>query len=541
MKKSKNLVNILTVHKLAIYIGLLLAIIITLPYIYGYLKFGDNFSPLISNENLSYIREETYSYSAQVNQTTKGHLFGDAYIWEYRNLPSPFVGELAGVIPIAISSIAINSVPYGFFIAKLILAPMLLLLIYYSLQKLKYSRPFSILASISVIVIPFLSTLMPYLSHQDTLLTGAINSPLLFFRTINPLSTSIYLFLALFSTILVLRNSSSRLFYFWPVVIGITFYSTTFIWTTVSLALFILAPSLLKSISKRKLIISILIFITITLPYFINFVLASEFFDTKGFLLTFSYKPEIMFPAQVRYILIALLFVWYSRKSHFSKVVFAFILSASILMDLHQVVISRNVQADHYISRIMAPIATLSIFIIIYERFVFLKKNGLIWIILTVIILAVGFNQQLSWIKHYQDDFKQLSYRKNITDYISKNTNKNDVIGTLDPDINDEIQANTGRWVYIAPGDRTFVAHNEQLTRICDLAILLNKNESNPEVKRAVYYSLALESRNENKVNSSVNLVRDCIRQKEKAPHYKINYLISNIDESTNWEIIKIN
>lgn len=533
--------KIIRVNKLILLIALFISFIITIPYFYGYFKFGSNFSPLISNDNLSYIREETYSYSAQVNQATKGYLIGDAYIWEYRNLPSPFVGELAGIIPITISSIAIGSVPYGFFLTKLILTPLLFLLIYYSLRKLRYTCPFSIFVSSSVIIIPFLSSLLPYLSYKGTLLTGSVDNPLFFFRTINPLISTIYLFLALFSTVFVLKNSSSKLFYLWPIIIGITMYSTSFIWTTVLLALFILIPFLLKKISKDKLITAVLIFIIIALPYLINFILVNKLFNTQEFLLTFTFEPKIMFPIQIRYILIALLLIWFRKKDGFSRVIFAFILSAAILIDLHQVIIGRNVQADHYISRIMAPIATLSIFIIIYEKLTFLKRNGTVWIIFTLLILSAGLNQQLSWVNLYHNDFKQLTSRKNIIDFINKNTDKNDVIGTLNPDINDEIQANTGRWVYIAPGDRTFTPQSEQLIRICNLAIQLGKQEADLTVKRAILYTLAFEGENENKVSHSMDTVNDCIRREEKPPHFRINYLISVINGSNDWEIIKIN
>src|SRR3990167_8383585 len=398
----KLLIETFISRKLVLLMSCAIGFVIILPYLYGYYTFNNQFSPLISNDNLSYLREGTYSYSAQVNQIIKGHLYGDAYVWEYKSGPSPFVGELASIIPIAV--------------------------------------------------------------------------------------------LSFFSTIYVLKKPSSKYFYLWPVIIGVSIYSSTFIMSTMLFALALLAPKLYSKIAKQKLLISLFIIILITIPYLINFIFANILYKPKEFLLTFSFEPKIMFPAQIRYLLIALLLFWLRKKDTFSNIIFAFILSAAILMDLHQVFFGRKLQADHYISRILAPMATLSIFIRTFNRIDLLKRNAKIWVFLTLIVLTLGFQQQLSWISLYSNDFKQLTYRKNIIDYINKNTDKNDVIGTLNPDVNDEIQANTGRWVYIAPGDRTFVAHNEQLTRICDLAILLNKKENDPEVKRAVYYSLALES-----------------------------------------------
>ena len=534
------LIKAFITYKLVIFISLIIGFIIALPYIYGYYTFNNNFSPLISNDNLSYLREHTYSYSAQVNQIIKGHLYGDAYIWEYKSNPSPFVGELASIIPIAIISLLANSVPNGFILSSFAFSLILFVLIYTGLRIFNFPRYFNLFAATSIIIIPFLSSLLPYYSHNLTQITGGTLLPLFFFRIPNPLISSIYLFLSIFSTIFILKNPSAKYFYLWPVIVGVSIYSSTFIMSTVLFALVLLAPKLFSKISKQKLIISFLIIFLIAIPYLINFISANIIFNTKEFLLTFTFEPKIMFPVQIRYVLIALFLLWARKKDAFSKVILAFVLSAAILMEFHQVIIGRNIQADHYISRILAPIATLSIFIILYEKLDFLKRNIKIWIIFTVVVLTIGFHQQLSWINRYPNDFEQLTYRKNLIDYINKNTGKNDVIGTLDPDINDEIQANTGRWVYIAPGDRTFMSLHDQLRRICDLAILSGTQINNPSVILAIYYLLALESDNQYKVNQSLKKVNNCIEDNKKAPRYKLNYLINYDNVSENWKVLKI-
>ena len=534
------LIKAFITYKLVIFISLIIGFIIALPYIYGYYTFNNNFSPLISNDNLSYLREHTYSYSAQVNQIIKGHLYGDAYIWEYKSNPSPFVGELASIIPIAIISLLANSVPNGFILSSFAFSLILFVLIYTGLRIFNFPRYFNLFAATSIIIIPFLSSLLPYYSHNLTQITGGTLLPLFFFRIPNPLISSIYLFLSIFSTIFILKNPSAKYFYLWPVIVGVSIYSSTFIMSTVLFALVLLAPKLFSKISKQKLIISFLIIFLIAIPYLINFISANIIFNTKEFLLTFTFEPKIMFPVQIRYILIALLLLWARKKDAFSKVILAFVLSAAILMEFHQVIIGRNIQADHYISRILAPIATLSIFIILYEKLDFLKRNIKIWIIFTVVVLTIGFHQQLSWINRYPNDFEQLTYRKNLIDYINKNTDKNDVIGTLDPDINDEIQANTGRWVYMAPGDRTFVSHSEQLTRICDLSTLSGLQTNNPKSRRAILYSLAFAGEDENKVNQSLKKVNNCIENNKEAPRYKLNYLIDYDNVSENWKLLKI-
>src|SRR3972149_8117223 len=172
------LIKTFITYKLVIFISLIIGFVITLPYIYGYYKFNNHFSSLISNNNLSYLREETYSYSAQVNQIIKGHLYGDAYIWEYKSGPSPFVGELASIIPITVLSFLVRSVPNGFALATFVLSLTLFITIYWGLRVFRFPKYFSIFASTSIIIIPFLSSLIPYLFHNGTRFTGSSQLPL---------------------------------------------------------------------------------------------------------------------------------------------------------------------------------------------------------------------------------------------------------------------------------------------------------------------------------------------------------------------------
>src|SRR3989344_783870 len=204
------LIKTFITYKLVIFISLIISFVITLPYIYEYYRFNNHFSSLISNDNLSYLREETYSYSAQVNQIIKGHLYGDAYIWEYKSKPSPFVGELASIIPITALSFLVRSVPNGFALATFVFSVTLFITIYWGLRIFRFPKHFSIFASTSIIIIPFLSSLLPYYSHNLTQITGGTLLPLFFFRIPNPLISSIYLFLSIFSTIFILKNPSAK-------------------------------------------------------------------------------------------------------------------------------------------------------------------------------------------------------------------------------------------------------------------------------------------------------------------------------------------
>ena len=52
-----------------------------------------------------------------------------------------------------------------------------------------------------------------------------------------------------------------------------------------------------------------------------------------------------------------------ATKSSISKTLVVFAISAGILMDFHQELLGRSIDADHWISRVIAPVATLAIFL----------------------------------------------------------------------------------------------------------------------------------------------------------------------------------
>ena len=84
----------------AIAVGL----VISFPHLYGIYKQGTSYTPFKITDKLQYMRDETYVYAAQTRQILQGHIRGDAYTWEYRDNPSPFVSEVASIIPISILS-----------------------------------------------------------------------------------------------------------------------------------------------------------------------------------------------------------------------------------------------------------------------------------------------------------------------------------------------------------------------------------------------------------------------------------------------------
>lgn len=515
---------------------ILVGILFSLPHFFGLLLIGKNYLALSSTSPLTYIREETYSYAAQVQHLLNGYLLGDPYIWEYRNSPSPFLGELGSIIPTVALSKITGSVPWGFFFSDLLFPPVLFLIIFYGLYKLGLDKFFSATASLGILIIPFLSTLFPRISSYGTLLTGAADSLLFFSRTPHPQISAIFLFLSLFMTVLVIKTPAKRrLVYLWVVTLGLSIYSSPYVMSTIFLAMIILAPVFFKKIPKTLLLEALIIIVVFSLPWLINSLTLKNILNNSGFIERFSFPIQFLFPVQIRYALIAIFLTIVGKKDIVSKVILAYIISGAILIDLHQIFIGRDIQADHWISRVLAPLATLGLFLIIERlvNFYQFQFKKVLWISIATIIILIGFNNNLRWISNHSNKFGGNLYQ-DILSEIEAKLEKSAVIGTLNSSLNEEIRAKTGRWVYTSPGDRSFISGDEATQRICNLS-LMTGNWQNAE--GLLLYFLALESKNQYKVEIAKNQLFQCLAKSQYKPKYKIDYIIVFDQRSGDWQI----
>lgn len=519
---------------------ILLTVTISLPNLFLISTSKGGNWPLTINSKLAYMEEETYIYAAHVYQIINGYFSGDAYIWEYRSSPFPFLGELGSIIPIAILAEIAGSVPLGFTLSDLFFPAFLFLLIFYFLKKFDYSENFSIASSLAVIIIPFLSMLLPRISSFGTQLTGDETNAMFFSRTPHPQISSFFLFTALFLTAQVLKKPTRNLIYFWSIALGLSLYSSPFISSTIFLATMFISPLLLKKISKKTLAISFLIIGLISLPFVLNMLNLQKLFTNSDFLLRTTFPVEFLFPRQVRYILIAVVF-FKLRKNSLSAVILAYIVAASLLSDGHQIITGRNLEADHWISRVLAPISTLSIFLIIQKLVQNFRLNRInpFWVGTTFLLIVIAFSKQFTWTNSHLDDFR-LDNLETLTTRIKQESKKDDVIGSLNPQIEKHITGLTGRRVYLAPGDRTVASSKEQLQRICDLAILSKDREVIGIKRDLINYALGFNVWFRNDVSDISANIEECIKDSPQVPKYKLDFLIERNELSGDWKLISV-
>ncbi|MCR4324835.1 MAG: hypothetical protein NUV69_04080 [Candidatus Curtissbacteria bacterium] len=519
---SKKVPEVSKENLIILTFGLLIGFVVSLPHILGSIDNKGAYQPFSVNSAVSYSKEEAYTYAAQVQHLVKGYLIGDPYIWEYRNGLSPYLGELGSIVPVSILSILLSSVPKGFMASDFVFPFTLFLLISKNLKNLGFNLSFTLFAASAVLVIPFLSVLIPKITSYGTVLTGIENGPLLFTRTPHPQISDVYLFCAIFTSIWFLKSKNPKRVIILPIILGLSLYSSVYVASTIILASLIIAPFAAKNLDKKQITKILIIGAIVSLPLLLNFYLTREILS-KEFILRFSQEKNFLFPIQIRYLLIAFLLYKFRPRDPIYKVLFIYVVCAAVLIDFHQIILGRDLQGDHWITRVIAPLATLSLLLITYTFFK--KANYRLWTLATLSILIFGFYVQNNW---YQNNKSYLTQDTRTASLIMQiNTMGNNyVVGTLNTSLGDEIRATTGIWTYLSPGDRSYISTAEQIQRACDLLVLQKGTSTLEEANEALLYELGLEAKNKKTVEKVQRELSQCAQKNNTTPSFKLDYLI---------------
>lgn len=515
-------------------VALFVSVTSALPHIYGIYKYGHNYTPFNLYPENQYQRDELYAYASQVQQVLNGHLSGDAYIWENRNKPSPFLSEFLSVLPLTILDILTGSITMAFIVADFLFPPLLFLIIFYFLKR-NFHYLTSLAAASAVIFVPLFSTLLPFFAKGGYLWTGTINDPLLISRTPHPQISLLFLFLIIFSAASALESKKVNRLIPLAILAALSLYSSVFISSTVIVGLIFLSPMLLRKTNKKEIIFSTIVFLIISAPWIINFISYNDFLRHTDFFLRASYQSDILFPRQIRYIFFAIVLFFFS-KSSLSKTFIAFALSAGILMDLHQLLLGRSVDADHWISRVIAPLGTLVVFLAIGQTIKKAKNFKVASSFIFAAILFLGFFFPVSWVSKNRNLLKPDLNKSEIFKKINEQTGKDDVIVATTLDLNQFIPGATGRYIYIGPPERALMDSSEQLKRICDIFKISNEKRLNSKPDELLDQEIYFEKWKLDKEINKNTFLSNCFSSSQS--YYKIDYLIDRKPDGT-FELIK--
>ena len=192
--------------------------------------------------------------------------------------------------------------------------------------------------------------------------------------------------------------------------------------------------------------------------------------------LTKSSLPHLPLPLTlIRYLLIALFFiiVTKSRKRPVTTL-FIFLLSGVLIAPVSRFILGQDLETFHYLRRALMPLATISLFIIIFD-FLKGKKNVVRIVSILTILMAVffAFGTQIIATTKIKSAHVRNYDQESVFQWLNESTPKDSVVASINTTFNSLIPVYTKNRVYFPPSDRTIMPTDEGVERYAILANIL--------------------------------------------------------------------
>lgn len=531
---------------------ILISLIYGFPHVLLISRLGANYTPLALTGESRIARDEAFAYAPEVNYILKGHFFlKDAYVTEYANYPTPFMGESAPSLVFALLAKLTGSVENAFIAADFIFPPIIFVLLYIITNKFVKNKLYSAaVAFLTVIARDFIAVIpFPHETFQYLTFAEGQNYLLYFSRAFHPQLTFIFFSLS-FIFLLKLINSSTSKKYILSLGLlsGILFYSYIFYWTYfAAFYLMVFAYFLIKK--ERKILTSLAlsgsVALIIAIPYLYNIYKFYQLNIAADFIAKSSLNNVPLPVTLFRYFLIAtLLFLCVIKKEEKYKVFVIFILAGVLIAPVSKLILGQDLETFHYLRRALMPFATIAFFSSLY--FV-LKAQKTLFNILAFVILAAftifGFNVQAIASGKIQSAHVRDLNREEVFDWLRANTPKDSVVGSLNTDFESLIPAYTNNRVFFPPTDRTITPTYEGVTRYTIVANLLGVSPDwqKKNLDKIISYLFVYQSYDDNRsLNLSSNKRKESEDEiniqaqglwKESLKKYKLDYVVVTPEE----------
>lgn len=514
---------------------LLISLICGFPHLIGWLRFGRSYSPLGMNNADPVTMEETYTYAPRVAAfLKKNQLFiHDPYVYENKDKPSPFIGETFPAYIMVILAKIFGSVPLAFIAADFIFPVIAAILIFYLL--LKKTNHFLLSLTGSAVVV-FLRDILMLIPYPTSIINYFLfkNTPVELLPITRSFHPEISLpILLLFIVVLnrALESKKRGWMIISGIIFGLLFYTYIFYWTTVSFSLFILFCLFLFKKKKSELKITALIItigMIIASYYFYNLFLFAKLPEAVSFLQKSTLlRTDFIFIPSVRFLIFFIIVFLFKKKKNYLDLIFlSMILSASLLPDISFHILRRNLEGIHWVRRLLLPISTLYLFSFMPA----LRKNIHTKLLLSLIIICCIFYAvvvQLRVVKKHDETYLQTPDIELIS-YLNDNIPKNQVVGSLDNQLNHLLPALTSHYDFLPESIMSISSPTEILGRYFYLSDLcrIEKKVAIDLIKNkyggTIYYFSWKNNRQKSieEINSYVN---------KKIPiNFRLNYFVAN-------------
>lgn len=465
----------------------LVSFIYGLPHIILTSKLGAEYTPFSISGESRIARDETYAYAPEVNYILKGHLFlKDAYVSEYANYPTPFMGESVPSIVFALLSKLTGSMENAFIAADFIFPPIIFLLFFLLTRRfVKNNLLASSIAFVAVVARDFIAV-VPYPQQTFQYLTIAEGQDYLlyFSRAFHPQLTFIFFALAfMFFLNLVEKPNSKKFLVLSGISFGVLFYSYVFYWTYFVVFLGLNSIYFLAR-REKSIIIALLkssaISLMIAIPYLFNMYKFYQLDLATDFVTKSSLQNMPLPITLVRYLLVAVLFFITAKKRNNKFFVFlSFLLAGVLITPISKLLIGQDLETFHYLRRALMPFATIAFFITIYSAIKNKRYlNGFLSIVLFITFITFALNTQIIVSRKIKDSHVRNHDQERVSSWLNANTPKDSVVGSLSTDFESLVPVYTQNKVFFPPTDRTIMPTSEGVTRYAILSNILGVDMS---------------------------------------------------------------
>lgn len=538
----------------------LVSLIYGLPHLIFSYNLGNNYNPLSLSTNTRIARDETRAYAPFVNFILKGNFpLHDVYVEEYKSFPTPFLGETFPALIFAFLAKATGSISNAFIAGDFIFPPMIFLMLFLITRIFIKNTYYCLAVALLTVISRDFISVIPYPLATINYFLGVNNSDyqLYLSRAFHPQITFLILLLAIYCLFKLIHNPKDRLN---QILLGIftgaLFYSYIFYWTYFGFFLFILFIYLIykKNITAIK---------SFVLPFILACIIGSYYFVSIFYFTQLPFYEDFVTKSSahsypfvlttIRYLIIAMaFFLLYKKKDIAAYALFFLILAGVLVGPLSKLVLGQDLETLHYLRRAVIPLSTLVFFIIVYQL---IKNNKALVRIVTVLVCAVAISYglfiQISTSKNTQKYYFKNPDEEALFSWLNANTKKDDVIGTLDTDLNNAIPVFTKNKVYFPPTDRTIATTDESVKRYIILSTLLgiDKNVQKKKLDSRILTSYlfvyqAYDDDNNLVVNSKRRAFaeeeidsfdsRNVVAEKNK---FKLDYIILTPEDFNNVDI----
>lgn len=458
---------------------------------------GDQYSALAINQEASpLLMDETIAYGSKTQEVLNSHIkLSDMFIAEYKNTPSPLLGEvvpasiMAGMVKLA------GGMSQGFVLADMVWPGICFLSLSYLIFLMTKKPYLSAVGSLGAMFFGHYLSAIPYLPSVLKQIVGAmkVGAYSQFLRSFHPQITMPLFILVLINLWQILKSKKAnyKLVGLLAVSVGLLFYSYLFFWIF-SLAftgMFSLWSLVKKEKQKFKsLFLGGLGGFLIGLVYLINMW---QFYQTE---LSLAFNTNFNFQAAggLKYLLILsvmLVMSGFVKKKNL-KTFWQVFYSSGIALVIIVELLNFNVDnmLGHLMLRVFYPMIIIFTWVIMIG---FIKKDKkMLALLLSLGLLVYQFVVHYQYFKNNAEMFKLEPARKQVFEWLNQNTSIDSVVLT------DSLVDNL--YLTVMTHNNVFVPHSYLSlapdTEVIERFLLVNKLNGNTEDRLKQQLSLTEEN-----------------------------------------------